>query len=90
MRRIPCDYETKTIQALSQCSSDLYASVKKLERDLEQVQCEEDVAKQATAYKDTVLSDMDAVRQAADLAEALTSKEFWPFPTYTDLLYSIL
>lgn len=87
---IPCDYEVKTIQELSQCSSDLYASVKNLESDLEKVQYEEDVTKQATAYKEIVLSDMAAVRQAADQAETLTSRDFWPFPTYTDLLYSIL
>lgn len=38
-------------------------------------------------YKDTVLPAMDALRETADILETMVSKEFWPFPTYTDLLY---
>lgn len=38
-------------------------------------------------YKDTVLPAMDALRETADTLETIVAKEFWPFPTYTDLLY---
>ena len=48
-----------------------------------------DVTEQAVFYKDTVLGDMAAVRAPADEAEGLMSREAWPFPGYTDLLYGV-
>ena len=36
-----------------------------------------------------ILADMDALRAAADAAEALTAQEDWPVPSYTELLYSV-
>lgn len=40
-------------------------------------------------YKDEVLSAMDDLRRIADDMETIVGKEFWPFPTYTDLLYRV-
>ena len=34
-------------------------------------------------------SKMDALRAVCDEAETITAKEFWPFPTYSDLLFSV-
>ena len=38
---------------------------------------------------DTILADMTAARAAADKLEAITAKEYWPFPVYADLLFSV-
>lgn len=43
----------------------------------------------ATYYKDVVLSVMAEVRAAADAMEVIVAKDYWPIPTYTDLLYRI-
>lgn len=43
----------------------------------------------ATYYKDSVLSAMDTVRSAADAMETIVAKDYWPFPTYTELLYKV-
>ncbi len=40
-------------------------------------------------YKDTVIPAMDALRETADTLETIVAKEYWPFPTYTDLLYLV-
>ena len=40
-------------------------------------------------YKDVVLPAMDELREVADTLETLVSKEYWPMPTYTDLLYLV-
>ena len=40
-------------------------------------------------YKNTVIPAMDSLRETADTLESVVGKEYWPFPTYTDLLYSI-
>ena len=38
---------------------------------------------------DVLLADMDAARAIADKLEELTAKEYWPFPVYADLLFSV-
>ena len=40
-------------------------------------------------YKNNVVPAMEDLRKTADTLEAMVGKDYWPFPTYTDLLYSI-
>jgi len=40
-------------------------------------------------YKDEVLPRMNALRETADTLESMVSRDYWPMPTYTDLLYHI-
>lgn len=43
----------------------------------------------ATMFKDDALAAMDALRFAADEAECVTDRTFWPYPTYADLLFGV-
>lgn len=43
----------------------------------------------AVYYKEKVLPAMNALREVADGMEAMVAKDYWPFPTYTDLLYRV-
>lgn len=40
-------------------------------------------------YKNTVLPAMETLRETSDTLETIVAKEYWPFPTYTDLLYLV-
>lgn len=44
---------------------------------------------QAFYYKKSVIAAMDALRRPADELEKLVDKEYWPFPTYADLLFEV-
>ena len=44
---------------------------------------------QAFYYKESVIAAMDALRRPADELEKLVDKEYWPFPTYADLLFEV-
>ena len=48
-----------------------------------------DAAAQAKAYRDSVKTTMDALRAPADKLEMIVDKEFWPFPSYGDLLFEV-
>ena len=43
----------------------------------------------ANCYAHTVLPVMEALRAAADEAERLTAAAYWPYPSYSELLYSV-
>lgn len=44
---------------------------------------------QATAYRDLVFAAMGDLRLDADLLETLIDAEYWPLPTYSDLLFNV-
>ena len=43
----------------------------------------------AFAYRDHVKTAMDQLRKPADSLEVITDKEYWPIPTYGDLLFEV-
>ena len=70
---------------LSAATDALYDHCEKLVADLENTP--EDMAEAAMYYHMTVLEHMAAARKEADLLESLTDKSYWPYPTYSDLLF---
>ena len=44
---------------------------------------------QAFYYHDVVVTAMNDLRKPADELEKLVDKEYWPFPTYADLLFEV-
>lgn len=84
-----CAYEEALVLKLSQLNSTLYQNTEELEQKLHQAQEIEDMTVAARFYHDAVLAAMNSVRAAADTLEVYTGAEYWPFPTYTDLLYSV-
>ncbi len=40
-------------------------------------------------YKKTVIPKMDALRRTVDAMEVLTGREYWPVPTYSDMLFRV-
>ena len=63
--------------------------VKVLENVLIKVEGIEESYEQAYAYKSEVVVAMDDLREDIDALETVVGKEYWPLPTYTDLLFSI-
>jgi len=50
---------------------------------------EENLLKQAEAYREKVIPAMDDLRNCADALEKITDKEIWPYPSYEDLLFHL-
>lgn len=44
---------------------------------------------QAFYYREKVVPAMEALRKPADELERIVDKNFWPFPTYADLLFEV-
>lgn len=84
---ISCKYDAELIERLSFMNDALMEGVKKLEQDLTQVPQEGKAASRQMAH--VIVPDMEEVRRVADGMEKLCAREAWPFPSYTDLLYSV-
>ena len=80
-----CKAEGVLIQQLSTNTDALYDAIDALRRALEALPKE---AVEAAKYNhDTIIPGMNAIRSAADMLETLTDKSYWPYPTYSDLLF---
>lgn len=49
----------------------------------------EGTLEQAKYYKDVVFSAMNELRIVVDELETHTSAEYWPYPSYGDILFSV-
>ena len=86
---LPCKYETATISKLSELSDEIADATADLDGEIAKFQAIEDVTEAANDIRDVILGKMDALRAVCDEAATITAKEFWPFPTYSDLLFSV-
>ena len=82
---VSCQAETSLIGKLSGYTDALYATIEKLQKALAEVP--ENVEQTSLYYHSTVIPVMQEMRKAADALETLTDKRYWPYPTYSDLLF---
>lgn len=87
-KAISCTYEEETLKKLSDCETAMVEYINKLEDILSRTSGL-DALSLATMFKDEALAAMDALRFAADEAECVTDRTFWPYPTYADLLFGV-
>lgn len=68
----------------------LNTNIGKLEKALETAtNLHGDSKAQAEAYRDLVFAAMNELRADADVLETLVDADYWPLPTYSDLLFKI-
>ena len=80
------EYETDTSRDIALLTDKLMKQSIRLGHDMDQVPA--DSMEAMHFYHDTILPDMAACRESADSLELLMDKEYWPFPTYAELLFS--
>ena len=77
--------DKELLERITVLADSLYGNCKQLKVLLEKIPADEVAA--AAYFHETIIPAMDAVRNDADALEELTDKAYWPFPTYSDLLY---
>ena len=86
---LDCYYENETLADSSPLTAKAYEAVKTLEQALSNANKADGAQKLSVYYKDEVLPVMAKLREAVDRLEQLVSEDFWPMPTYGDLLFTI-
>ena len=82
---MPCRYETSTAAEISRLTDDLQTACEKLAADIALRPAE---PRAAMLYcRDVLVADMESARKLADRLEVITDGKYWPFPTYSEMLY---
>ena len=80
-----CRAESDLITQLSEATDGLYLAVEQLKKNLETIP--QETAEAMEYYHNVITRDMQKVRSFADTLEQLTDQSYWPYPTYSDLLF---
>ncbi|SHI77028.1 L-glutamine synthetase [Parasporobacterium paucivorans DSM 15970] len=87
---LQCAAEVSFINKLSKLNDEAYEYVNDLKETIDKTaQFHDDALALAVYYKESVIPAMDRLRAVADLMEENTCTEYWPHPTYGDLLFKI-
>ncbi|MBS5477985.1 MAG: glutamine synthetase type III, partial [Coriobacteriia bacterium] len=84
---VACKAETKLLTKLTDGADAIAEAIEKL---TEAQQAMVDIAcpqKRGEACRDSVLPAMEELRAAVDAMEPITAKDYWPVPTYNDILF---
>ncbi|MGM9665519.1 MAG: glutamine synthetase III [Eubacteriales bacterium] len=86
---IDAGYEKEVATKLSSLNTASYEKAKALEDEIMKVKGIADPEENAKAYEKYVISAMNDLRVVVDEMETMTAKEYWPMPTYGDLLFGV-
>ncbi|WP_461257810.1 glutamine synthetase III family protein [Treponema sp. R80B11-R83G3] len=82
--------EENLITNISKLSASLLNKLTTLEKALLETKEERNIADQASFYRDKVFAAMVELRIDVDGLETLVAKKYWPFPSYGEILYSVV
>ena len=82
-------YEKAVKAELCELCDRIYDSTKMLESVTAEAHTIGDMHARAVFYRDRVVTALQSVRKAVDLAETKMPADYWPMPTYTELLFNV-
>ncbi len=85
--KIACSADMAVAESLSEKNEAFRKVAEKLEKDLGEVPTGEVLASHAIAH--VIVPDMEALRALGDAMETETASDYWPYPTYNELFYSV-
>ncbi len=90
LKELPCKAETALLTKLSNLLDTTYEKAEALEAALADPRtASENVLTAASYYRDTIIPAMEALRAAVDEMEENVSSDYWPYPTYADLMFRV-
>jgi len=81
--------EEELLQKIAEFAEKAYLRVKKLKEDVEESKSITETLPAAKFARHTLFEDMASLREAVDTLETLVATDFWPFPSYGEMLYSV-
>ncbi len=86
---ISCSYETGLLKKLARLEDQIAVRADELKTAVMKLQDASDIEAESYMIRDEILGRMSELRIACDEAETITAKKYWPFPTYSDLLFGV-
>jgi glutamine synthetase len=82
--------EDSLLTKISELAASAYVKLEALEASLLDTKNDSDILSLASFYRYSVFNNMSELRLVVDEMETLVSKKYWPYPSYGELLFSVL
>ncbi len=82
-------FEKETLDEISEDLDKAYGSYKALKSALDSSSKIDDLVNKADFFRSEIIKDMTELRESCDKLETETASDYWPFPTYGDLLFAV-
>ena len=86
---IDASLECDLLKKVADLSSALAKNLAALEKTEEQASEINGIENKAVFFKESVLGAMEDLRATVDALEVCVGRDFWPYPTYTDLIFRV-
>ena len=87
--KISCNAEEHQLETLAECADTISEAINDLRIARKSAKNDPDPLASARAFHDVVIPIMDKLRAAADHAEQVCGEDYWPLPTYTQMLWYV-
>ena len=81
--------QQEQLSTLNKLYADAYRGTQKLDNAIKSTEKIVELEDKALSYRNKVIVAMEQVREATDKLESIVGSEFWPVPTYGDILFSV-
>lgn len=85
----PSGYESAVTVQLSSLTDQAFEEVNELENRLSEAKEKTELCEQAFYYRDRIVPAMETLRSTVDRMEGLTDSNAWPYPSYSDIIFSV-
>ncbi len=87
---VPCAMEESLLNKLASLADVMYKKLGTLEDAVLGEKDVEEGLKLAKYSRETIFMDMQSLRETVDEIEATVASDYWPLPTYGEMLFSVL
>ena len=88
-KKIDCSYEEEMLERVSWLVGESYRNANALKVSLDKMKTIADITERSFFCKDDTLFIMKMLRSTVDNLENIVSADYWPIPTYGDLLFGV-
>ncbi len=88
-KSVETETEEQILLRLSKLTSSMYKKLGDLEGATLDAHAEDDIESTSRVCHDKVFGEMTALRTIVDEVETIVAEEYWPYPTYAEILYSV-
>ncbi len=87
--KINCSVELELAEKSSALLAEIYEVTDKLDIEVKHISAMKDFAEISFEIKDNMIPIMNSLRKVVDEAEVVVGAQYWPYPTYADMLFYI-
>ena len=84
-----CTVEEDLVRKISSLNSKIYLATDELEKGLKAADALDEPSERAVMYRDNVIVNLEKVRTYVDELETVVDKQYWPYPSYGEILFSV-